>query len=274
MVSCFRSGDIAHRMDLPKVLSPCDPRSWPDKTHSTRLTSHTRGLGGIRTEARRSHQELKAQTKVREAKARKAHTLGQCAGRCERRQHHGGSASEKLTGSCRELQVRGFPACEHRLHVTQEVFYERMTGSTGEDATARHWHLMNDWVRGFDLRLPPVAVHPPPKASVPLTPRRSIFSIERLASSASELMFPDALLPRDTIRSWAKAAFLNVGLFPFTTLALGTQCPLFALRTLAPMLEQVRFGANLIVQAGNTTRASNQARAAILLDGQRVPETS
>ena len=97
MVSCFRSDDIAHRMDLPKVLSPGDPRSWPDKTHSTRLTSHTRGLGGVRTEAGRSHQEPKAQTKVREAKARKAHTPGKCAGRRERRQHHGESIWEKLT---------------------------------------------------------------------------------------------------------------------------------------------------------------------------------
>ena len=87
-----RTGWIYQRYYLQVIPGPGQTR-----THSTRLTSHTRGLGGVRTEAGRSHQEPKAQTKVREAKARKAHTPGKCAGRRERRQHHGESIWEKLT---------------------------------------------------------------------------------------------------------------------------------------------------------------------------------
>src|SRR5262245_9801767 len=44
---------------VPRFFELCG-RSWPDKSHSARLTSYPRGLGGIRTEARRSHQEPKA----------------------------------------------------------------------------------------------------------------------------------------------------------------------------------------------------------------------
>ena len=71
-----RTGWIYERYYLHVIPGPGQTR-----THSAKLTSNTRGLGGIRTEARKSHQEPKAQTKGREAQARTAHTRGKCAGR-------------------------------------------------------------------------------------------------------------------------------------------------------------------------------------------------